>query len=99
MPIKQKVFSIKHNEDFQNLERKIPMQVQEAYRTPTRQEQKSPPYHFILNYKYRTTSILKTATEKVQVTYQGRLIKKKTNMTNFQNQNGLGRSILSSQQP
>lgn len=78
MPTKQKVFSIKHNEDFQILERKIPMQVQEAYRTPTRQEQNSPPYHFILNYKYRMTSIPKTATEKVQVTYQGRLIKKTT---------------------
>lgn len=39
MPIKQKVFSIKH-ENFQNLEGKILMQIQEAFRTPTRQEQK-----------------------------------------------------------
>lgn len=77
MPIKQKVFSIKHNKNFRNIEGKILMQVQEAYRTPIREEQKNKsPISFYNKLQIQKTSTLKTVIEKVQVTYQGRLIRK-----------------------
>jgi hypothetical protein len=65
-------------ENFPNLEKVIPIQVQEASRTPNRFDQNRPsPRHII----FKTTStenrerILKAIREKKQITYKGKFIK------------------------
>jgi hypothetical protein len=65
-------------ENFPNLEKTIPIQVQEASRTPNRLDQnRTTPRHIII----KTTStenrerIFKTVREKNQITYRGKLIK------------------------
>ena len=65
-------------ENFPNLKKEMPMNIQEAYRTPNRLDQKrNPPQHIII----RTTNalnkdrILKAVREKGQVTYKGRPIR------------------------
>jgi hypothetical protein len=65
-------------ENFPNLKKEMPMNLQEAYRTPNRLDQKrNSSRHIII----RTTSalnknrILKAVKEKGQVTYKGRLIR------------------------
>jgi hypothetical protein len=65
-------------ENFPNLEKTMPIQVQEASRTPKRLDQnRTTPQHSII----KTTStenrerILKAAREKKQVTYKGKPIK------------------------
>jgi prefoldin subunit 5 len=65
-------------ENFPNLKKEMPMNIQEAYRTPHRLDQKRNFYRFII---IRTTSalnkdrILKEVREKGQVTYKGRPIR------------------------
>jgi hypothetical protein len=65
-------------ENFPNLEKSIPIQMQEASRTPTRPDQnRTTPWHIII----KTTSteskerILKAVREKNQITYKGKPIK------------------------
>jgi hypothetical protein len=64
-------------ENFPNLKRAIPIQMQEASSTPNRPDQKN--YH--LTYIIKTTSletrerILKAVREKKQITYKGKPIK------------------------
>jgi hypothetical protein len=65
-------------ENFPNLEKVIPLKVQEAYRTPNRLAQiRTSPWHIIM----KTTSIenrgriLKDVREKKQITYKGKPIK------------------------
>jgi hypothetical protein len=65
-------------ENFPNLKKEMPMNIQEAYKTPNRLDQKrNSPQHIIS----RTTNtlnkdgILKAVREKGQVTYKGRLIR------------------------
>jgi hypothetical protein len=65
-------------ENFSNLKKKMPMDIQEAYRTPNRLDQKrNSSRHIII----RTTNglnndrILKAVKEKGQVTYKGRPIR------------------------
>jgi hypothetical protein len=65
-------------ENFPNLKKEMPMNIQEAYRTPNRMDQKKNcSWHIII----RTTNalnkdrILKTVREKAQVTYKGRPIR------------------------
>jgi hypothetical protein len=65
-------------ENFPNLKKKMPMNIQEAYRTPNRLDQKRNSSQHIL---IRTTNepnkdrILKAVREKGQVTYKGRPIR------------------------
>jgi hypothetical protein len=65
-------------EDFPNLEKTMPIQVQEASRTPNRPDQnRATPWHIII----KTTStetierILKAVWEKKQITHKGKHIK------------------------
>jgi hypothetical protein len=64
-------------ENFPNLKKEMPMNIQEAYRTPNRLDQKrNSSRHIIIRTtnalnKYR---ILKVVRDKGQVTYKGRLI-------------------------
>lgn len=76
------------------------MQVQETYRTPTRQEQTNTPYHFIITTNRNNSSYNKQTLETAPVTYQGRLIRITADYTtSFQSQNGLGRCMLCSEEP
>ena len=65
-------------ENFPNLKKEMPMNIQEAYRTPNRLDQKRNSYQHII---IRTTNalnkdrILKAVREKGQVTYKGRPIR------------------------
>jgi hypothetical protein len=65
-------------ENFPNVEKTMPIQVQEASRTPNRPDQnRSTPQHIIIktpNTKTRER-ILKAAREKKQITYKGKPIK------------------------
>jgi hypothetical protein len=68
----------KITENFPNLEKTMPIQVQEASRTPNRLDQnRTTPWHIII----KTTStenrerILKSVREKKQITYKGKPIK------------------------
>ena len=64
-------------ENFPNLEKKMPMNIQEAFRTPNRldQNRKSSLAHNNQNTKFTKQRILKAVREKGQVTYKGRLIR------------------------
>jgi hypothetical protein len=65
-------------ENFPNLRKEMPVNIQEAYRTPNRLDQKRKTSRYII---IRTTNslnkdrILKTVREKGQVTYKGRPIR------------------------
>jgi hypothetical protein len=67
----------KITENFPNLETSIPIQIQEASRTPNRPDQnRTTPWHIII--KTRTEKrerILKVVREKKQITYKGKHIK------------------------
>jgi hypothetical protein len=72
------IFSKIITENFPNLEKTMPIQVQEASRTPNRLDQnRTTPQHIIM----KTTStenrerILKAVKEKKQITYKGKPIK------------------------
>jgi hypothetical protein len=64
-------------ENFPNLKKEMPMNIQDAYRTPNRQDQKRNSSHHII---IRTTNalnknrMLKAVREKGQVTYKGKPI-------------------------
>jgi hypothetical protein len=65
-------------ENFPNLEKAIPIQVPEAYRTPNRPDQnRTTPRHIIIKTTSSETRerILKAVREKKQITYQGKPIK------------------------
>jgi len=65
-------------ENFPNLEKDIPIQMQEASRTPNRPDQnRTTPRHIIIKTTSSETKerILKAAREKKQVTYKGKPIK------------------------
>jgi hypothetical protein len=73
-----KIFNKLISENFQNLEKVLLIQVQEAFRTPNRLDQnKTSPWHIII----KTTSIqnreriLKAIRQKEQITYNGKPIK------------------------
>jgi hypothetical protein len=74
----RKIFNKIITEIFPNLEKTMPIQVQEASRTPNRLDQnRTTPRHIII----KTTStkkrerIMKTVREKKQITYKGKPIK------------------------
>jgi hypothetical protein len=65
-------------ENFPNLKKEVPMNVQEAYRTQNRLDQKrNSSWHIIIRTKIslRKDRILKVVREKGQVTYKGRPIR------------------------
>jgi hypothetical protein len=65
-------------ENFLNLEKDIPIQMQEAFRTPNRPDQnRTTPQHIIIKTTDSETRerILKAVREKKQVTYKGKPIK------------------------
>ena len=65
-------------ENFPNLKKEMPMNIQEAYRTPNRLDQKrNSSCHIIIKTPNALNKerILKAVMEKGQVTYKGRLIK------------------------
>jgi hypothetical protein len=65
-------------ENLQNLEKTMPIQVQEASRTPNRPDQnRTTPWHIIINTTSTETRerILKAVREKKQIIYKGKLIK------------------------
>jgi hypothetical protein len=65
-------------ENFPNVKRGMPMDIQEAYRTPNRLDQKRNPSHHIIIKTPNVLNkeiILKTVREKGQVTYKGRPIR------------------------
>jgi hypothetical protein len=65
-------------ENFPNLKKKMPMNIQEAYRTPNRLEQKiNSSQHIIIRTKnsLNKNRTLKAVREKGQLTYKGRSIK------------------------
>jgi hypothetical protein len=65
-------------ENFPNLKREMPMNIQEAYRAPNRGDQKRNSSHHIIIKTPNALNkerILKAVMEKGQVTYKGRLIK------------------------
>jgi hypothetical protein len=71
-------------ENFLNLKKEIPMNIQEAYRTPNRLDQKRNSFpHIIIRTKNALNKdrILKAAREKGQVTYKGRPIRIKPDFT------------------
>jgi hypothetical protein len=65
-------------ENFPNLKKEMPMNIQEAYRTPNRIDQKRNFPHYIIikapNVQNKER-ILKAARENCQVTYEGRPIR------------------------
>jgi hypothetical protein len=68
----------KITENFPNLEKSIPIQLQEASRIPNRPDQKrTTPQHIIINTTSTETRerILKVVREKKQITYKGKPIK------------------------
>jgi hypothetical protein len=65
-------------ENFPNLEKTMPIQVEEASRTPNRLDQnRTTPQHIIINTTITETRerILKAVREKKQITYKGKHIK------------------------
>jgi hypothetical protein len=65
-------------ENFSNLGKSIPIQIQEASRTPNRPDQnRSTPWHIIIKTTNTETQerILKAVIEKKQITYKGKPIK------------------------
>jgi hypothetical protein len=65
-------------ENFPNLEKTVPIQVQEASRTPNRPDQnRTTPQHIIIKTTSTETTerILKAVREKKQITYKGKPIK------------------------
>jgi hypothetical protein len=65
-------------ENFPNLEKTMPIHVQEASRTPKRLDQnRNTPQHIIIKATSTETRerILKTVREKKEITYKGKLIK------------------------
>ena len=65
-------------ENFPNLKKEIPMNIQEAYRTPNRLDQKrNSPWHIIIKMPnvLNKERILKAVRGKCQVTYKGRPIR------------------------
>jgi hypothetical protein len=64
-------------ENFPNLEKSIPIQMQEASRTPNRSDQnRTTPQHIIIKTSSETKErILKAVREKKQITYRGKPIK------------------------
>jgi hypothetical protein len=65
-------------ENFPNLDKAIPIQVQEASRTPNRLDQIEPsPWHIIIKTisTENRERILKSVREKKQITYKGKPIK------------------------
>jgi hypothetical protein len=72
------IFNIIITENFQNLEKDIPIQMQGASRTPNRpHESRTTPWHIIIKTTSSETRerILKAVREKKQVTYKGKRIK------------------------
>jgi hypothetical protein len=75
-PVNMSNRSIEGN--FQNLKKELPMNIQEAYRTPSRLDQKRNSfYHMIIKTQNAPNKerILKAVREKGQVTYKGRTIR------------------------
>ena len=72
------IFNKITEENFPNLKKEMPMNIQEAYRTPNRLDQKR---HSSCHIRIKTPNaqdkerILKSVREKGQVTYKGRLIR------------------------
>jgi hypothetical protein len=65
-------------ENFPNLKKEMPMNIQEAYRTPNRLDRKRNSFHHIIIKTPNAQNkerILKTVREKGQVTYKGRPIR------------------------
>ena len=64
-------------ENVPNLKKRIPMRVQEAYRTPSRLDKKKSPSHIIIKTQniQNKERILRAAKEKGQVTYEGKPIR------------------------
>lgn len=63
-------------ENFPNLKKEMPMNIQEVYRTPNRLNQKrNSPCHIIIKTPKCTKRILKAVRGKGQVTYKGRPIR------------------------
>ena len=74
---KKNVFNKIIEENIPNLNKVMPMKIQEAYRTPNRLDQKKSHHHIIikiLNIQNKER-ILRDAKEKVQVVYKGRPIR------------------------
>ena len=72
------VFNKIMEENFPNLNREMPMNMQEAYRTPNRLDQNRNTSHHIINKTPNVLNkerILKAVREKGQVTYKGRPIR------------------------
>jgi hypothetical protein len=66
-------------ENFPNLKKDVPMNIQEAYRTPNKLEQnRNPSHHIIIKTQNELNKqkkrLLKSVREKGQVTYKGRPI-------------------------
>jgi zona occludens toxin (predicted ATPase) len=63
-------------ENFPNLKKEMPMNIQAAYRNPNRLDQKrNSSWHMIIRTTNVLKTILKAVREKVQVTYKGRPIR------------------------
>ena len=72
----ENVFNKIIEENFPNLQKDIPMKVQEEKRTLNRLDQKNKsPSHIIIKTQYTEQRILRTAKEKGQVTYKGKSIR------------------------
>jgi hypothetical protein len=72
------IFNKIREESIPNLKKEMPMNTQEAYRTPNRLGQKrNPSHHIIIKTPYALNKgrILKAVKEKCQVTYKGRPIR------------------------
>jgi hypothetical protein len=72
------IFNIIKEENFPNLKKEMPMNIQEAYRTPNRLDQKrnsSPSIIIRTTTALNKDRILKAAREKGQVTYKGKNIR------------------------
>jgi hypothetical protein len=72
------IFSKIIKENFPNLKKEMPKNIQKAYRTPNRLDQKRNSFHHIIiktPNALKTERILKAVREKGQVTYKGRPIK------------------------
>jgi hypothetical protein len=73
-----KIFNKIIEENFSDLKKEMPMNIQEAYRTPNRLDQKrNSSCHIIIKTPNAQDKerILKSVREKGQVTYKGRLIR------------------------
>jgi hypothetical protein len=72
------IFNKMTAENFPNIKKEMPIQVQDAFRTPNRHDQnKTSPWHIIVKI-IRTENeerILNAITEKNQITYEGKPIR------------------------